>query len=604
MSENDLELEPMHRGRLRPVLITAGVLLVGAFAAHRVHDWFATARRGEQLRRTSTAWNELRHCLVGDGPPEGERASTVVRRTEIGQPASVRALPPAERIRQWPYRCATHASVMTHALFEADSDDPQHRMLAMLASRAASALEEARLRTGAHERLSYIDELFETARRAQLPPGDPASGPPPPPPPPARPLTARALTPLFSGSGTGTVLGSDPVASRTLRVLFGESQRQLCVLRPSTNPRASLSTAQCRELPFADAPARVELPAATDDAPPMVRVRRADAAEGTGADLYALSSSTEPLHRGGLGTFVDGEGRARVLLRDPSSASSWRLASIAANAPASTQPLRLPFDTTAPAPVALVLEREVFAIGRTGSVATRARPDAGALAPDAGPDGGSLASEAIERAATVLTTSNPRTHDIGPVPAPGGAAGVRACRAGETLAVAVFGEGDRAAVMFQRDGRWSPPVSTTARAGAFTCRDGEATVTWTETAPRRLVHQVRCTARGCQGAEGPLPDFGAEPAVTDLDGRVLLLVSPGPGRGLWMRLAPLERLADAPDVVLVDDAEHGGLHLNADVRPFVRGNTAVVFVTAAGEQHATYALRIAADGVFSAVTPR
>jgi hypothetical protein len=582
MDQDELEFEPMHRGRLRPLLLAAGVVLVGAGVAYAVNSRFSGARRRAQLARTATAWNQLRRCLVGEALRPGERPSALVRRTELGLPRAVYTLPPAERVRQWPFRCASPASVMTHALFESGSDDPQHRMLAMLASRAASALERGQLHTGTQDRLGYIDELFEVARRAHLPPGEPAAGPLPPPP--VQPLSPRAMTALFADAGRATVVASDPVAGRALRVVVGATTRRLCQFPFASEPARQLASVRCTEVRFADAPARVEILGADDAAPAVLRVRRGDGPEG---DLYLAAAPTTPLHQGNLGGYVDASGAVATLQRAPSPGASWSLVRLAPPAAPAVTPLALPFEPAATV-TPLVLEREVL-------VVSAARVE--------GAGDAAVSTGGTQRLATVPFPGAPgaAARELGVVPAPAGTMPVVACRAGTMLSVAVFGGDDHAAVVFRTDAGWSPPRSVSARAGAFTCREREATLTWTETTPARLVRQVRCTPEGCRSEQGPLPDFGAEPAATDLAGRVLLAVSPGPGRGLRLRLAPVAQLEEADDLVVFDDADHGGLQLEPVGRPLVRGDAAVVLVTAASETHPTYAVRVDASGAFAPV---
>jgi hypothetical protein len=177
------------------------------------------------------------------------------------------------------------------------------------------------------------------------------------------------------------------------------------------------------------------------------------------------------------------------------------------------------------------------------------------------------------------------------------------CRAGDRLAVAVHGAWHRTSVVFRREGHWTQPVDGLAQPGAFTCRRDEATFTWMETQGRRRVHQLRCTPDRCVASEAIPPTFEGDvvPAVTDVDGNVLLVATPGPGHGLQMVFAPIDRLANTEPIVVMDDGEHGGIELAPAVSVFSRASTGIIVVNAAREPYTSYAIRVAASGEFSAV---
>ncbi|MEI8258255.1 MAG: hypothetical protein WCJ30_21465, partial [Deltaproteobacteria bacterium] len=261
--EDDLQLEPMHKGRTRTILV--GVLVVAAAAgvATFANGRFKRTRRVDSVARTANAWAQLRRCLVGDQLTSRERPRTLIRRIEITLPAGQRDLPDGERMARYPYRCATYASVMTHALFEADSDEPSHRLLATVASRAASALEQGALRTGASDPSAYLDELFTTAELASLPPGAPASAPLPPAA--GHPLTVPRMDALTAGAGSGTFVATDGPMSNTLRVVLGVPQHTLCVFAGTADRATTLTHAHCAP-PSSTASAAPHLePVAGDD---------------------------------------------------------------------------------------------------------------------------------------------------------------------------------------------------------------------------------------------------------------------------------------------------------------------------------------------------
>lgn len=582
MDDNDFDLEPINRGRWKPFALT-GVLALAA-----VGVWFANARlsadrSAESLREASTHWNRLSRCLVGERLPEGERVSTFVRRIEVGLPPVDPAASAAERQALWPYRCAQHASRMTHALFEMGSAGERYRMLAAFASRAATALETGELHTGRDDPRAYLDEIFELARRAQLPPGERATGPLPPPA--AHPLAARALSALFAGEDAASVVGSDPVPSRALRILVGGAARRVCTLGARPEPERSLTFARCETLPFARAPASAELVAAEDDAPTLVRVRAA----GTESwDLHPAARGASRLFAGAFGAFAEASGRLTVLSRAAASvhsnAAGYELVRLDGEAASRPRALALPAPATLITPT--LVWNHVVVSASVGDLSSSAN---------------SVVSARLFAAA--LDESAPRFAEIGALPA-GAAPPLLACRTEQSLVLGARGQDDRVALSFLRASGWSRPVETTAPVGAsFTCRGTEATFTWTEISPHRFIHQVRCTPAGCSASRGTLPEFDGEMLVSDLDGRVLFLGVPRGGLGLRMRLAPVADVYSTNDVVVIDDAAHGGLAIEAPRQIFVRASSAVVLVTSTGTAHETYGVQFDAAGGFRGVRP-
>ena len=91
-NNDDLDLEPMHKGRARPIVIGVLLVLVGGGVATYVTTHFKRARRVDSLARTATAWNELRRCLVGDQLHGRTMPSALIRRIEITLPRGQRDL--------------------------------------------------------------------------------------------------------------------------------------------------------------------------------------------------------------------------------------------------------------------------------------------------------------------------------------------------------------------------------------------------------------------------------------------------------------------------------------------------------------------------------
>jgi hypothetical protein len=141
---------------------------------------------------------------------------------------------------------------------------------------------------------------------------------------------------------------------------------------------------------------------------------------------------------------------------------------------------------------------------------------------------------------------------------------------------------------------------------AFNCDESSAAVTWRSPAGEtQIINEVRCSAEQgrCVHRSAKLSGLDVKTwwTATTLraDGgeKVLLVWRDGEGL-LRARLAPLDQLAAAEDVLVMDSAEHGGpttLDLEA-----VYGRTAAVFLFRGKGFHA---LRFGADGTFEPLSP-
>jgi len=654
-SPDDLDLQPMNTGRYRPVIIGIIVLAIGVGVALAVTRKFNAADRGTQLRVAATAWNAFQRCLIGSYEPHGESIAARVRRIEIGIPISQRHPDLVQHGTAWPFRCAGYATRITHAIFESHSEESNHRLLMALASRAATALDEGELRTGRNQRLSYIDELFEVARRAALPPGEPARNSVPPEP--GNPLTPRAMTPLFQGVDAAQFLAQDPQPGRALHVAVGGAHRRLCESFPGTDAARALTTMRCTELDAIPAGVPVAVPPVADDIAGWVF--GTPNAQGQFA-LYRLGV-TQPLRTGDVAEWIDGPRDApRVvsLVSGPAPVAPgarprggedevrWRIVrTLVTQRP----PPRTDGGTNAPVEIDLALPEPASLdvlhptiVGGFVFVAHAAPASAGAGGGGGGDGGGidvadGATDAAIDTAAdgvrgdasaadadgsfgdgasapaaplggpatlyarTLEGDASARFERVGTLQDVARGASAESCRTQETTAIAIRSR-DSVHVVFSTNGAWSAPVHADIPPATLTCHGREIAFTWTETTPRRLIHQTRCTVTGCQTSQGPFPEFESPPMVTDLAGRVLILHTAG-GSGVRMRLAPLARIASSDDVFIVDDDRHGGLATQPLSPIFVRDGVAIVFATSRADPNDVYALRIAADGTFSAVRP-
>jgi hypothetical protein len=173
-------------------------------------------------------------------------------------------------------------------------------------------------------------------------------------------------------------------------------------------------------------------------------------------------------------------------------------------------------------------------------------------------------------------------------------------------------------VAFRTGDRWVSPLQLAGKGGTLTCRGTEATETRVDPLEgerlwKEEIRQDRCTPAGCQqkkvrvsevlhGLSEIAPGDARNFAAADLDGKLLLVWVAGSVGGVRMKLAPIDQIAAAPDVVVLDDMTREGKvergrQLN-DIRLFVRPTYAVLLV---GTTSGVYALRIDPNGKIAPV---
>jgi hypothetical protein len=352
----------------------------------------------------------------------------------------------------------------------------------------------------------------------------------------------------------------------------------------------------------------------------MVRL----ATGATPGDVHVSEGGIGPFVRNVTGPWSATRGVLSAFVAPTAPATVWSFTRIRGAAAPVTVPVTFPIPDAERAGAPIVVGDLAFVTARapaaaaepaTGNAdagvndAAAVSTDASIAAADSGSNDG--AAPGVPRApghlyaATIADTDPPALAfaSIAEVVSPERDIPLSVCRFGDQLAVGVHGAWHRTTVLFRRDGRWSQPVDGLAQPGAFTCRRDEATFTWMETQGRRRVHQLRCTPERCTASEAIPPTFDGDvlPAVTDVDGKVLLVASPGPSHGLQMVLAPIDRIANTDPVVLIDDGEHGGVELAPAVNVFSRASTGVILVNTSAEPYTSYAIRVAPNGEFSAI---
>jgi hypothetical protein len=172
---------------------------------------------------------------------------------------------------------------------------------------------------------------------------------------------------------------------------------------------------------------------------------------------------------------------------------------------------------------------------------------------------------------------------------------------------------------FRFNGKWTDPVSPQMTGGTLSCSKSSATLTRVEPAGDNNAHmtsirQVRCSSAGCRTEVVRMqallknrlefaPREGRMVDAADLDGKVVIAWAAGERGGVRLRVAPIESIAKAPDVVLFDDmmkdGHAGNLSTLFDLKLFSREGFAVLLLSTVTGVHA---LRIDADGKITPMT--
>lgn len=147
---------------------------------------------------------------------------------------------------------------------------------------------------------------------------------------------------------------------------------------------------------------------------------------------------------------------------------------------------------------------------------------------------------------------------------------VAGCRAGETIVLRAKGW-NRQHLWLRSGGRWTQPIEVQGTGGVLTCHEGEAVLTTFTTDGAPNVYQNRCSAAGCTlhsavvrslAIGDRIPRSPSSVSIVDAGSKVLMVYYAGIAGGLRMRLAPLNRLDAAAEMVLFDDHVKGGAFVN------------------------------------------
>lgn len=614
-SSNDLDLEPVRTGPNPKTLALLAVGVLAAAGAYTLNSRNSAQRKTEQLQRAADAWSDLSRCLVPPSTELGQIARTA-RRIELGQPTSVARMPAAERRSQWPYRCATFASVMTHALFDSKSDDRGHRILAMIVSQAATDLEAGQLHTGREDRRKYLDELFAAVSQAQLPQGRSTSNIPAPPSP-AQPVSAPLLDAVFAGPDNAKVMAQDTLQSSTLRVLFGLSERRLCTFA-NDGGASGLSRFDCRRIRPADFVRPPWLGSADDGSSALYSGRT----NGNDPTTHAYLEPQLSVGDGVVGGHASAQTLSLLSFNDARSeltvATRGRTAEGALDEQRQSQLVSA--HTISNRRGGWIVGDVVVALGERSAPASASGADAGApsSAADAGArgDGGAASGPRVGVLyAGALSVDGATARASWSVPfAERGAASaswlseprVEGCRLanGDSAVVAYTSDG-HALVLWKTARGFIAPLVADARPGTIHCDGDYVRLGWFEPVPVPSAHITTCGQTGCAHTRGASPDIDTDPVIVPIGNRVLaaytLRTENGGNGGLRYRVAPLNELAIAPEHVIFDDGDHEGLQVEPALSVFVRGHRAVIFVTSKGVAGETYAFRINEDGSFTPI---
>jgi hypothetical protein len=442
-------------------------------------------------------YGELARCMLGEPLGPGERAIVRLRHNAMV------ALDPREK-SDWPKRCMPHVQALDAALA---SDGLGDGALALEVKLLIHTLEQ----NDSFQFFSVaqrFDDLVALAEDARLDAWGKGSGPRLLA---AEPLDGTSLPPIAAEGYQLQFVGVDPVRPSTPSLSLALNRlrwAELCDLELG----GSAAGARCRKVPE-EVPIGDLEPRNTESGKPLFFARpggmrdaeRFELMPGENVDAYGDDRVTAALH------FV--ADRPELV---------WRVAGGAER----TEPL----GADQKAEHAIMLGPHVFfAAGKL--FATRV-PEG---------DGGLPAAQEIGAAM--------KNVQMG-------------CLAGERAA-AVFEDEDDGAHLSVRDaGRWSPLRRLAQRYDSIACReaDGRLEVVLTDLdAKAGAVRRARCTAESCEEASVALATLSLahqhairEADAIDLGGKILLVWNGGFWGGVRARVADLDSLATAPDILVYD----------------------------------------------------
>ncbi|MEO7329882.1 MAG: hypothetical protein ABI193_14990 [Minicystis sp.] len=574
--------------RSRRLALFGGVFVVavggGLFGLTRYQEAQSTAH-------IEGAWGAFSRCLVGKPLEAGEHADVRFRALQL----TAMTLPEPQRApangQSWPGRCGGLGYALSESLKDGGRAVKGEKDLAFWAESLAKQLKEGTSFTA--DLSENVLHTWEEAEKAKLPAtaGPEQAATPTLP----QPLSADALaagTPLTKAPFSLKSLYTDPHPNQKLHLLVDEKSVPgspfLCTI---TGQKA-----QCASLPKAitDSHQGVRLLGTADDeAAPLIF-----AGKRGNAGVYRADTG-EPVDRiFSYGGYAAKDGFSALLgwneadeelrlIRKPSADGKkdtttikpdFRIGNYYYNA-------QMLWDHVLLRGVNKSDSRRLFALNLTRGDKLGEPVDVGEL-------------------------SEAGLHEYGPDEPPH----IAGCRTAEIMAVRVKGY-DNEFLSFLVNGHWSTPVLVPATGGTLSCRKADAAITGVypssqDSAWKTTVEQRRCTTAGCTDDEirmeqllsGQLefsPKEGRAVAA-DLDGKMLIVWSAGERGGVRMRLAAVDQIVKAPDILLFDDLIKDGKVQNLstlfDMRLFSREGYAILVLSTVSGVHA---IRIEADGKFA-----
>jgi hypothetical protein len=538
-----------------PVLLVLALVAVlgGGGVAIGLH-YGARAERATE----AAAFKALEGCLLGGTPAPGVAPSVAYRRMEI----ELAVAPPSANA--WPARCAAHA----HALHESKRRSGTHEQqggTALHAERLGRLLSDPR----GGSVYEAVDQLWAVAADEGYEPTPSEDGATPP-----SWLDVDALAQVDPFSKTRLPLGalsSDRVASPALHVLVDGARQpgegRLCTLEPPTLRCTALAP------PLADGALALG-GGAEAGAEPLLFARSGQAGifRPNGQAIAELAS---------YGGVARADGSVGVVGYDRGSSKFVLL-----RAEKEGEPTRATFPlpgVTDDRQVALLDDNLVWATD--DGILSTAR-----ILPSGAPLG--VATE-------LGTIASVRSFE--------------ACRSRDAFFVVAKGAA-RSALAIDTGDRWSSLIPT--RGGSLSCAGKEAFLLRQQVRAggSGSISLERCTAGGCQAHSLDLDDVFQHnvellpkraPLALALNGKLLLVWSAGQRGGVRMRLAPIEHIAAAEDVVVFDDRlENASVSPRSnllEIRGWVQEERALLFL---GTTAGVWALAIDDGGKITPIETR
>ena len=511
------------------------LVAVAVLAALAAGGWWGAGSILAQQAKQQVAdrWDALRICLLGEGLEPGLRPSERFRFVWLGSQDG-----PAHA--DWPGRCEPFAqqldaALATRAAYEQLGPLPS----AVTIVRSSHPAEHA----------DDLDLLHGELEMADLPLPR-RSGVVPPAPGAARPLMrAEDLGSLGRAPSLGAIDASlDLQNGRMLRLLLREPDTLVCRLNDGPRDQRWQSIA-CRSVPLDhSAQGKLRLAPSEPGAADLIQIYDGEDSDGfydatTGQRIWRprYFDTQAVVRHSGVTTILHGETREGHELEQ---VERFRLSTLRPGKRPSARTLRIP----AAARVLLMANSLLWWGGQQGEDAQGPASSRDQLfAVDLG-DG--LKEPAARRG-------------LGDIPS--GSRHVASCASGDRLALLMASgvRERRYTLLLRSHGRFSPPLDVGVIGGRLelSCQDGGAVLSRLgETA----ITLWRCTADGCARSashELPMLREGAA-ALAPLNDEVVLVWT-RPGEALRIRSGPADRLHQLADTLILDDADHDGLEVEA-----------------------------------------